>query len=149
MLIAVPMTRDASNEMIRGKHRHHGRVVGFKFAIGVRNEEILVGVATTGRPVSRELQTREPLTCEVTRVCTDGTRNACSFLYQRCARVAREMGYTRIITYILAGESGASLRAAGWSFVRMTEETRGYDRACRRRIDTHPKGIKQLWERRL
>jgi hypothetical protein len=47
------------------------------------------------------------------RVATDGKPNACSFLYSRVARIARLMGYTRIITYTLEEESGASLRGVG------------------------------------
>jgi hypothetical protein len=50
---------------------------------------------------------------EVLRVCTDGTSNACSFLYGRTAKIARLMGYGRIITYTLESEGGASLRAVG------------------------------------
>ena len=38
---------------------------------------------------------------EVTRLCTDGTKNACSFLYGAAARIAKEMGYKQIQTYIL------------------------------------------------
>lgn len=73
----------------------------------------LVGVVITGRPVSRYLD--DGLTLEVNRLCTDGTRNACSFLYGAAARVAKAMGYHKIITYILDTEDGTSLRAAGWS----------------------------------
>lgn len=51
---------------------------------------------------------------EVIRCCTDGTKNACTFLYSRCARIAEEMGYKKIVTYILASESGISLKASGW-----------------------------------
>ena len=54
-------------------------------------------------------------TLEVTRLCTDGTRNACSFLYSRAARIAKEMGYKKIITYILETENGSSLKASGWT----------------------------------
>lgn len=36
-----------------------------------------------------------------------------SFLYSRCARIARLMGYARVVTYTLSAESGASLRAVG------------------------------------
>ena len=54
------------------------------------------------------------MTCEVVRVATDGTPNACSFLYGNAARIARLMGFRRIITYTLDNESGASLRAVGW-----------------------------------
>ena len=69
-------------------------------------------MAITGRPVSRYLD--DGLTLEVNRLCTDGTRNACSFLYGAAARAAKVMGYRKIITYILDPEDGGSLRAAGW-----------------------------------
>ena len=70
-------------------------------------------MAIVGRPVSRHLD--DGKTLEVTRLCTDGTRNACSFLYAACAREAKRRGYDKIITYILMSESGASLRASGWT----------------------------------
>ena len=72
-----------------------------------------MGVAITGRPVSRYLD--NGLTLEVNRLCTDGTRNACSFLYGAAARAAKAMGYQKIITYILDTEDGGSLRASGWT----------------------------------
>ena len=53
-------------------------------------------------------------TLEVSRLCTDGTANACSFLYGAVRRAAFAMGYARVITYTLPEEGGASLRAAGW-----------------------------------
>ena len=40
-------------------------------------------------------------TLEVYRLCTDGSRNACSMLYAAAWRAARAMGYKRLITYIL------------------------------------------------
>lgn len=72
----------------------------------------LVGVAIVGRPVARMLQ--DGYTCEVTRLCTDGTRNACSKLYAAARQAAIAKGYVRGVTYILGAETGASLRAAGW-----------------------------------
>ena len=73
----------------------------------------MVGVATIGRPVARNAGS--PLeVLEVTRLCTDGTKNVCSALYAAAARVGREMGYQRIQTYILATEQGTTLKAAGW-----------------------------------
>ena len=71
-----------------------------------------MGVAIVGRPVSRYLD--DSWTLEVNRLCTDGTRNACSMLYAAAWRTARAMGYHKLITYILESENGASLRAAGW-----------------------------------
>ena len=62
----------------------------------------------------RYLTLDDGLTLEVNRLCTDGTKNACSFLYGAAARAAKVMGYRKIITYILDTESGVSLRASGW-----------------------------------
>ena len=73
----------------------------------------LVGCAVCGRPVSRHLD--DGLTCEVNRLCTDGTRNACSMLYGACCRVAKAMGYRKVITYILQSEDGASLKASNFT----------------------------------
>ena len=56
------------------------------------------------------------LTLEILRCCTDGTHNACSKLYGACCRIGFDMGYERIVTYTLATETGASLRAAGFAF---------------------------------
>lgn len=50
----------------------------------------------------------------MTRLVTDGTKNACSALYAAAARIGREMGYKKIQTYILASEPGTSLVASGW-----------------------------------
>lgn len=78
-------------------------------------------------------------------MCTDGTRNACSFLYSKARRTSLEMGFERVITYILESESGNSLRAAGWRFVKITGGG-SWDRKGRRRVDKAPTEKKQLWE---
>ncbi len=112
MLTLVPVTLAEANAFVAAHHRHHGPVVGHRFSIGCMADGELVGVAIVGRPVSRYLD--NGLTAEVTRLCTDGTRNACSILYAASARAARAMGFRKIITYTLDTESGTSLRAAGW-----------------------------------
>ena len=109
----VPITLKQANNYVVLHHRHHSKVHGCKFCIGaVDDNGELRGVAITGRPVSRYLD--DGTTAEITRLCTDGYKNACSFLYAACVRVAREMGYKKVITYILITENGASLKAAGW-----------------------------------
>lgn len=108
----VPVTLEAANEFVRRLHRHNKPVLGSKFSIGVMEGEKLVGVAIVGRPVARLLD--DGLTVEITRVCTDGTRNAPSMLYGACRKAAKAMGYERIFTYTLPEEGGASLRAAGF-----------------------------------
>lgn len=112
MLEVRPVSLAQANAFIIDNHRHHDKVQGHKFSEGVYEGEKLVGVAVVGRPVSRHLD--DGKTLEVTRLCTDGTYNACSILYARCSRIAKEMGYKKIITYILDSENGTSLKASGW-----------------------------------
>ncbi len=119
----VPMTLREANAYVEQNHRHHGPVAGHKYSIGLSDGEKIVGVAIVGRPVSRHLD--DGWTLEVNRLCTDGTKNACSMLYAAAWRAARAMGYKRLITYILESENGASLRAAGWKYeqLEITERT--------------------------
>ena len=112
MLSLVPVSLREANEFARRHHRHHKPTVGHKFSIGVQEDGRLAGVAICGRPVSRFLD--DGYTLEVNRLCRDGTKNACSFLYGAAARAAKVLGYHRIVTYILDTESGVSLRASGW-----------------------------------
>ena len=110
---AIPIELKEANEFVERLHRHHAPVHRDKFRIGALNDEgRLVGVIQLARPVSRVLD--DGLTIEVVRLCTDGTPNTCSFLYSKGARITKEMGYQKIITYILESESGASLKASGW-----------------------------------
>lgn len=112
MLEARPITLREANAYVVQNHRHHDRATGHKWSLGAYKNGELCGVAIVGRPTGRRLD--DGKTLEVTRLCTDGTRNACSFLYAAAARRARREGYAKIITFILQSEPGTSLRAAGW-----------------------------------
>lgn len=112
MLMIRPISLKEANAYVVNYHRHHDKVQGHKFSIGVYDQDKLCGVAIVGNPVSRHMM--DGLTLEVNRLCTDGTKNACSILYARCAKIAKDMGYKKIITYILESESGISLVASGW-----------------------------------
>lgn len=127
----VPVGRDQAFAFIEAWHRHHEPPQGYKFALGVAASETLVGVATAGRPVARAFD--DGLTLEVTRVATDGTPHACSALYGACWRVAKHLGYQRALTYTQDGESGASLRAAGWLNAASRAARPGWDVPGRRR----------------
>ena len=101
-----------ANKFVTELHRHHKKCAGHRFSLGVEADGKLVGVAICGRPVGRNVDQKYVL--EVNRVCTDGTKNACSFLYSAAVRCAREMGFRAVITYTNVLEPGTSLKAAGW-----------------------------------
>jgi hypothetical protein len=105
----------------------------------------LVGVAMVGRPVSRHFD--NGLTLEVNRTATDGTKNANSMLYGAAWRATKALGYGRLITYTMANESGASLRAADWRVVAELKASAGWTRPSRPRDDHGVDGIaRTLWE---
>lgn len=144
-----------ANAFIEQHHRHHKRIQGHRFSLGVIDDARgfeLVGVIVVGRPVGGQHQHDW---VEVTRCCTDGTKNACSFLYGAAARAAKALGYERIQTYILKEEDGASLKASNWTFDRMSHpvgwhhdgEKTGARKA--RKVPDHLKERKQLWYRGL
>lgn len=136
MIELRPVTKEVAYEFIRLHHRHHDVPVGGLWWQAVHDTGgSIVGVAITGRPVARELD--DGLTCEVTRLCTDGEPNDCSMLYGASRRVALSKGYRRGLSYILASENGASLRAAGWHFLWETKG-RSWNTQSRPRTDKHP-----------
>lgn len=99
-----PITLKAANVYVEMNHRHNRPCAGHKWSIACYDGDRLCGVAICGQPIARKLDDGE--TIEIRRVCTDGTRNACSCLYGACARIAKEFGYKRIITYTLKSEGG-------------------------------------------
>lgn len=119
-LTLIPMELKDANAFVDMLHRHHKHTQGHRFSIGCIDEDNVVhGVAIVGRPVSR--YTNHHTTLEVTRLCTDGTPNACSFLYSAAARIGRALGYKKIQTFILETEPGTSLIASGWEFEKVFE----------------------------
>jgi len=142
----VPVSLKEANGFVAMWHRHHRPVPGHKFSIGVAdNDGVLRGVAIVGRPVARHFD--DGSTLEVNRTATDGASNANSKLYGAAARAAFALGYTRLITYTQEGESGASLRGAGWKVVAERPGRKGWDTPSRPRNDKAPTGIpRTLWE---
>lgn len=138
-----PIHLKEASAFVKRYHRHNLPPVGGKFAICCRDGERLCGVAICGRPVSRQLD--DGVTLEIYRNCTDGTKNACSKLYGGCIRVAKAMGYEKVITYTLESESGASLRAS--NFVVDADRAGGITWSGERRRDykVSPPEYKVRW----
>ena len=143
-LVAVPVDFADAAAFVRLHHRHHTPPVGHKFSIGAESDGNLIGVVIVGRPVARRRD--DGRTLEVTRLCTIGERNACSFLYGAAARAAFALGYSRIGTYILKREPGTSLAAAGWKLIAETPG-KSWSVPSRPRSDSHPLEPRLLFER--
>ena len=142
-LVIIPLTLAEANALVARLHRHHKKVVGHRFSLGVRVGEKLAGAAIVGRPIAR--MTSQYDIVEVTRLVTDGTQNACSILYAACARVAREMGFQSIQTFILESEPGISLRAAGWKLKGITSGGDWNTPSRKGRRTDQPMTPKQCW----
>jgi hypothetical protein len=168
--MVIPCSVSDAREFVRQFHRHHQPPVSGLFAVAcarpgteeefddlgpgesldgafvrsaMQSDAKVVGVAIVGRPVAR--LSDDGFTAEVTRVATDGTRNACSMLYGACWRAARALGYRRLMTYTLASEPGTSLRAAGWREIGKAGGG-SWSRGSRPRVDRHPTQEKIRWE---
>ena len=151
MLRLVPIELNEANKFVKYYHRHHKQCVGHRFSIGaIDGTKRLVGVAIVGRPVARTIDQSKVV--EVARLCTDGTKNACSFLYSAAARIAKELGYETIQTYILTSEPGTSLRASGWKcdgqYGQSKSDSQGWNNREGRRTD-QPIGPKLRWRKIL
>lgn len=138
-----PIGFDEACEFIRRHHSHHLPPQGWKFGVAINDGKKVVGVAMVGRPVSRRFD--NGWTLEVNRCCTDGTKNAASKLYAACRRASQALGYTRLITYTLASETGCSLIAAGWKPIRLAGGG-SWSVPSRPRVDKAPTEQKMLWE---
>jgi hypothetical protein len=139
-----PIDFDAAAEFVRLHHRHHTPPVGHKFSLAAMLDGQLVGVVIVGRPVARRRD--DGRTLEVTRLCTTGAKNACSFLYGAAAKACFALGYSRIGTYILKREPGTSLVAAGWKLIGETPG-KSWSVPTRPRDDKHPIEPKLLFEK--
>ena len=159
-LFAVQMSLREANDFVENFHRHNGRTDspkmpgGGKFAIGVSDGSRLIGVAIVGRPIARSID--DGFTLEVRRTCVidDSQKGANSFLYGCSWRAAKAMGYTKLITYTLESESGASLRGAGWEVIAECKPSKsGWDRqnsgGRERRWQPIYGQLKLRWEKHL
>jgi hypothetical protein len=144
VLTIVPVSLKDARTWVDRHHRHHKAPVSGLFAIGLAQNEDMVGVAIVGRPIARG--NSDGWTAEVTRVAViEGVPNGCSMLYGACWRAAKALGYRKLITYTLTIEPGTSLKAAGW---RVIGEVRGrsWSTPSRPRIDHYPLMDKLKWE---
>jgi hypothetical protein len=141
----VPVTVKAARVLVKQWHRKLPDVQGGLFGALVLADGKPVGVGIAGNP-ARVWQDQRKIV--ISRVATDETKNACSMLYGALCRAAKALGYHDAYTYTVDGESGVSLKAAGFKCLGMTDGGE-HDRPSRRRKPAVLPQRKYRWWRRL
>lgn len=149
-LRVVPVTIKAAAKWVVATHRHLKRFNGGRFAVGVADATgALRGVGVVGNGPQVWEGTGRMI---ITRVATDGFPNACSMLYGALCRAGKNLGYIEAWTYTMPseGETGASLKAAGFTDMGLTKGGE-HDRPNigRRRAKAENANPKRRWVRRL
>lgn len=138
----TPIEFSAACDFITKFHRHHKKTVGHIFSRGCWLNGELIGVVVCGRPVSRHLD--DGKTIEVTRLCVaNDSPNACSKLYGAAIRTAKKKGYSKVITYTLQSEYGASLRAS--NFILDSDSAGGIQWTGKRKYVCKSGELKKRW----
>ena len=130
-----PITLKDAQKYVQKYHRHNDAPHGHKFSIALfsESEEEPVGVVIASIPKSRILA-KDRYTLEINRCCTNSYyENACSKLYSLAIKAGKSMGYRKFITYTLETESGASLRAVGFSPDQTVPASTGWNTPSRPR----------------
>jgi hypothetical protein len=142
----APCELREARDFVTRVHRHHRAPRAHRFSIKATVNWHTVGVAICGRPVGRHQQ--DGNTLEITRLCTDGTPNAVSFLVGVVKRAARALGWKRLISYTLIEENGASWRASGMTQTGITRGGKwsGTYGDGKKRSNDHPLQEKRRWE---
>lgn len=143
----VPCSIKEARAFVAMHHRTHANLgAAHRFAIGLAVDDELVGVALIANPVATGLC--DGFTLEVSRTCIAGhIPNGNSMLYGAAWRAAKALGYRRLVTYTQEGETGVSLRAAGWGVIAERKARPGWDMPSRRRVGRGNDNIpRTLWE---
>jgi len=150
-----PAELTEANTWIEEVHSHHPKVTGHKFSLRCERDGEVMGFVVVGRTSPRSLH-NGGLTLEVTRLCTDGEKNAGSKLLGAVARATGAMGYELLISYLQDGEAGTCFKAAGWIQVSLPRKRRQAEwsrRGRQLRLDgttkQPPDTPRARWEKRL
>lgn len=124
-LRVVPVTLGEARAFVERHHSHHHAPVGGLLAAAAAEGDRVCCVAILSRPVARMLDARGD-TAEVTRVATDRTKGAALLCLRTLASAAMRLGWQRLVSYTLLGESGNLYRQAGWRVTGLVEPSDGW-----------------------
>ncbi len=144
-----PITLKDAQKYVQKYHRHNDAPYGHKFSIALfsDSEEEPVGVVIASIPKSRILA-KDRYTLEINRCCANPYyENVCSKLYSLAIKAGKNMGYRKFVTYTLETESGASLRAVGFTPDQIVPASAGWNTPSRprKKPTKFPEGRKIRW----
>lgn len=143
----TPIDFKSAKQFVALHHRHNSAPQGHKFSIAIEAGGARIGVAMASIP--RAIHQNDWETLEVIRCCVDERfRNACSKMYAAVIRIAKAMGYKRLLTYTLVDEPGSSLLAVGFSKEGIVKcKGYGWDSPSRprKKPERYPEGDKFRW----
>lgn len=139
----VPISLKEANAFVE-KYDELPPVHRDKFRIGcISDDGHLCGVIQAGRPLSRHLD--DGTTLQIVRWCTDKTPKTEKFLFVRMLRIAKIMGYKRVVMYTQLEESSEyNLKSLGWE-QDMIVKGHTWDCPSRPRANKAPICDKQRW----
>lgn len=141
----VPLGQAAANDWVHRTHSHLPASRGSMFSVGIEDSAgELHCVAQVGVVRARMLMVSGDV-AEVVRVASDRTKNVASMALGAVVRACLSLGYTRVVSYTILGESGHSYRVSGW---RPTSVSGGgeWSRASRARTKAAQPQRKVRWE---
>lgn len=147
-LTTAPTTIKFAKKWNANTHRRLPAIQGALWAVRAMRGSDVVGVAIVARP-ARAIDDGSVLVVARVACLEDDeseskNKGACSILYAACARAARGMGASDLLTYTHLDEPGISLNAAGWLRCGLSKggEHSRKSRPRRAAVDAKPK---QRW----
>lgn len=143
----VPITFAEAKAFIATWHRHNKPPNRAVCSLALEHDGEIVGVATCERPKARMLDNGSAL--EVSRTCTrpECPKGGVSKLLNACRKVASGLGYSKLVTYTLESESGASCRGAGWQQAELLKPAGSWERVGRARDRNGIENLRKIrWE---
>lgn len=116
-----PVGLDDANLFITEHHRYLGRLHRCRFGLQAFHRGQVVGVILTTPPTNNKVD--DGVTLEIARLCTHlAPYQTASALVSRVCRIAKLMGFERVITYVDAEQAGISYTSVnfkrGQAFLR-------------------------------
>lgn len=139
----VPVGLEIANSFVRGHHSYMSRVHRCKYSLGLTFDKELVGVIICNVPSSPHYddgRTLEILRCAI----AVGWPHAASKLIGQACRVARAMGYKKVITWCDAAKSGTSYVATNFKLVKISQRSHWKTRPAKR--EEEPSSQMKLFE---